>query len=431
MIVCSAPKITADAAAQRVAAIGGAVWLKSPSDDQGAVAFVACGPVETLRTNDLKLVEERWQHHRSLWATENPHCPIAVGFFSYELGKRLVGGRYAAQKASAWPEIELRFFDAVFVVCADGATHIIAVDSAAGERLASALVAPQTAHTDAELLSPFSPAEPDESFLHGVQRVQAYLAAGDAYQVNLARLIFAPVANKGLNAGLTLAQQLERDTPAPFGFWYGADQVSRRALVGNSPELFLRTTVDGAIETSPIKGTRPRGLDPLKTEQELANSVKDRAEHDMIVDLERNDLGRLCEIGSVEVVEHARVMTLPTVHHLVSTVRGQLRAKRPTLAEIFTATFPGGSITGAPKRRAMEIISELETCERGPYTGATGWLGAAGDIELAIAIRTAAIAQDQITLWVGGGIVIDSRPEDELEETNTKAQAFSRLWRPS
>jgi anthranilate/para-aminobenzoate synthase component I len=431
VIVCSAPKITAAAAAERVAALGGAVWLKSPGDNNEAVSFVACGPVETIRTNDLTLLQSRWAHHRSLWATDAPRCPIAIGYFSYELGKGLVGGKYAPQSSSGWPELELRFFDAVFESRTDGTTRILAVDAAAAERLTGTLAAPSKTKASAGLLSSFFPAEPETTFLQGVQRVQEFLSAGDAYQVNLARRILAAVANAGMSAGLVLAQQLERDTPAPFGIWYGPDHTNQRALVGNSPELFLRTTVDGVIETSPIKGTRPRDLDPLTATRELANSKKDRAEHDMIVDLERNDLGRLCEIGTVTVVEHARVMTLPTVHHLVSTVRGQLRKNRPTLAEIFTATFPGGSITGAPKRRAMEIISELETCERGPYTGATGWFGAAGDMELAIAIRTAAITANQMVLWVGGGIVIDSDPATELAETNTKAQAFSRLWQSS
>jgi para-aminobenzoate synthetase component I len=433
VIVCPAPQITAAQAAERVAATGGAVWIKSPASNQGAVSFVACGPFETLRTNDLALVDRRWQHHRARWNTAMPRCPVAIGFFSYELGKQLVGGTYTAQRTSSWPELELRFYDAVFEESADGKTRILAVDAAAGEKLAQTLSLPQSLRIDEELLAPFSPAETDEVFLGGVHRVQEYLSAGDAYQVNLARQIVAPVASAELNTGLRLAQQLDRDTPAPFGIWYGPTSNEQRALVGNSPELFLRTTVDGVIETSPIKGTRPRSLvgkgESLTAAQELETSEKDCAEHDMIVDLERNDLGRLCEIGSVKVVEHARLMTLPTVHHLVSTVRGQLRTARPTLAEMFVATFPGGSITGAPKRRAMEIISELESSERGPYTGATGWLGAAGDLELSIAIRTATIADGQMTLWVGGGVVFDSNPAAELAETNAKAQAFSRLWK--
>jgi len=277
----------------------------------------------------------------------------------------------------------------------------------------------------------------DDVFLRGVGRVHDYLAAGDCYQVNLARQLKASLHPEGLRTGLSLALQLEADAPAPFGLWYGPlhtdSHGAARALVGNSPECFLRVAVDGTIETSPIKGTRPRThdhdppTDPAA--KHLVTSEKDRAEHDMIVDLERNDLGRLCATGTVNVLEHARLMHLPTLHHLVSTVRGRLRSPRPSLTEILAATFPGGSITGAPKRRAMEIICELETCERGPYTGATGWLGAAGDLELAVAIRTAAVADGNMVLWVGGGIVIDSNATAELNETNTKAQAFSRLWR--
>jgi para-aminobenzoate synthetase component 1 len=158
----------------------------------------------------------------------------------------------------------------------------------------------------------------------------------------------------------------------------------------------------------------------------LVASPKDRAEHVMIVDLERNDLGRVCETGSVVVDGVARVLSLPTVHHLVSTVRGRLRAG-VGLAALLEATFPGGSITGAPKRRAMQIIDELEPVARGPYTGATGWLGVAGDVDLAVAIRTALVSGGRLSLSVGGGIVADSTPEDEWAETEVKAAAFARL----
>ena len=146
----------------------------------------------------------------------------------------------------------------------------------------------------------------------------------------------------------------------------------------------------------------------------------------MIVDLERNDLGRICQVGSVEVIDPMRGLVLPSVLHLVSTVRGRLRPG-VGFAEILRATFPGGSITGAPKRRAMEIIDELEPAQRGPYTGATGWLGAAGDFDLAVAIRTAWLVDESLSLWVGGGIVADSSPEAELAETEVKARAFASL----
>ena len=177
------------------------------------------------------------------------------------------------------------------------------------------------------------------------------------------------------------------------------------------------------VVTRPIKGTRPKrdGLD-----RELHDSAKDQAELNMIVDLERNDLGRVCEIGSVRVTRPREIESHPTVYHGAATIEGRLRSD-VGFVDLLRATFPGGSITGAPKIRAMEIIAELETAARGPYTGATGWLGAAGDLDLAIAIRTALVRDDRLTLWVGGGIVIDSSPEDELRETIAKAQAFARL----
>ncbi len=149
----------------------------------------------------------------------------------------------------------------------------------------------------------------------------------------------------------------------------------------------------------------------------------------MIVDLERNDLGRVCEVGSVQVKDLCQVLSLPTVHHLETKVQGQLR-REVGLAELLRATFPGGSVTGAPKIRAMEIIQELEPARRGPYTGATGWLGAAGDLDLAVAIRTAVIRDEWLTLWVGGGIVADSQPAAELAETWDKARAFSLALGP-
>ncbi len=200
-------------------------------------------------------------------------------------------------------------------------------------------------------------------------------------------------------------------------------------IVGNSPERFLSLSCDGAVETRPIKGTRPRGADAAADRAaavDLSAAAKDRAEHVMIVDLERNDLGRVCRPGSVEVASLMRVVSLPTVHHLISTVRGHLRPE-VGLGALLAATFPGGSVTGAPKRRAMQIIDELEPAPRGAYTGATGWLGAAGDLDLAIAIRTAVLRAGALELSVGGGIVVDSTPEAELAETEVKARAFAAL----
>jgi para-aminobenzoate synthetase component 1 len=269
--------------------------------------------------------------------------------------------------------------------------------------------------------------EPPDRHLAAVARALDYILAGDIYQVNLARRLgCAFPVRPGEAPGYSLYELLEDTAPAPHAIWL-SDGESGTALVGNSPERFLSRTAAGQVETWPIKGTRPRDLSDRSHRQaaDLLASAKDRAEHVMIVDLERSDLGRVCETGSVRVMDLCQVLTLPTVHHLVTKVRGQLRPK-VGLAELLRATFPGGSVTGAPKIRAMEIIAEIEPARRGPYTGATGWLGVAGDLDLAVTIRTALIRDQRLTLWVGGGIVADSEPAAELTETWDKAQAFSR-----
>jgi len=219
---------------------------------------------------------------------------------------------------------------------------------------------------------------------------------------------------------------LATTAPSPYGALLEADGVT---VISGSPERFLGTVGD-RIETRPIKGTRPRGASPAADRclaQELERSEKDRAEHLMIVDLERNDLGRVCEIGSVEVARMAALRSYSRVHHLVSSVQGTLRDPGDWLA-LLAATFPCGSITGAPKIRAMQIIEELEPVRRGVYTGAIGVFDAAGGIDLSVAIRTALARAGSLELALGGGIVADSDPDAELRETRDKGAAFAELW---
>lgn len=437
MICLPAPALSPGEAACALAARGGAVWSRTALRDhvEDVIHHVAAEPVRVVEGENVEALTHAWQQARAAWACGEANVPVAFGFLSYDLGKSFVGGRFSAQVASGWPGLEFRFYDAVLEVGPRGQPRILAQDAPAARRLAASLTAGTLAPPTQELLGPLAAAEAPGLFKAQVERVRGYLRAGDTYQVNLARRLEAPVNRLGLFAGLPLALALSQATPAPFGFWLGPQrQGPARALVGNSPERFLHMAPDRVLTTAPIKGTRPRSRESASQQASLEpeavalrTSLKDRAEHDMIVDLERNDLGRVCEVGSVRVREHARLLHLPTVHHLVSRVEGRLRAEL-NLADVLAATFPGGSITGAPKRRAMEIISELETHARGPYTGATGWLGAAGDFDLAIAIRTAALREDRLTLWVGGGIVIDSEPEAEFAETEAKAQAFARLW---
>jgi para-aminobenzoate synthetase component 1 len=421
-------------AARRAAVAPGAFWLTSPAPDEVGVArdLVGAAPVDVVRADaaaDLAPIERAWTAARAAWAASGappaPGIPAAVGWFSYDLGRAFIRLPARAAAEPAWPLAEVHFHDAVWVRTGDGAATIFACDEAAARRLADRLARPVP---DVPVrLGPLTADHPDGLFLEGVARVLEYLRAGDAYQVNLSRRLSAGCETGGAPP-IALATALRARAPAPHAaFIVAADGDG--ALVGNSPERFLALAPDGAIETRPIKGTRSRGDTPESDRAAaaaLATAAKDRAEHVMIVDLERNDLGRVCRTGSVEVVSVARVVALPTVFHMVSTVRGRLRPE-VGLSALLEATFPGGSITGAPKRRAMQIIDELEPAARGPYTGATGWLGAAGDLDLAIAIRTAVVRAGRLSLSVGGGVVADSTPEGELAETEVKARAFAAL----
>jgi para-aminobenzoate synthetase component 1 len=259
-----------------------------------------------------------------------------------------------------------------------------------------------------------------DAYTDGVERIQRYLAAGDVYQVNLSMRLRAPADGSALD----LYGALRAAQPVPFGAYV---DTGREQLLSNSPELFLRRRGE-RIETAPIKGTRPRGRTPVddaRLADELRSAAKDRAEHVMIVDLERNDLGRVCRTGSIRVERYAELASFRTLHHLVSTVAGSI-APAVTTGDLLHATFPGGSITGAPKIRAMEIIDEIERVPRGFYTGTLGWIDASGDLDLNVAIRTAIANDDGLAYHVGSGIVADSDPDREYAESILKAAAFLR-----
>ena len=255
-------------------------------------------------------------------------------------------------------------------------------------------------------------------FLAAVQRAQQYIRAGHIYQVNLSHRLASPT----LLSGWELFQRLLDVSPAPFAAYFDCGEFQ---IASSSPELFLRLSGSN-IQTRPIKGTRPRSNDPTRDAQlayELQTSPKELAELVMITDLLRNDLGRVCEFGSVQVPELARLERFAQVQHLVSTVEGRLR-KEVTHFAALASTFPGGSITGAPKFRAMEIIDELETVARGPYTGCHGYLGFNRESQLSISIRTAVKKDEHAYFHVGAGIVADSIPEAEYDETLAKAAGF-------
>ncbi|MBI3850491.1 MAG: aminodeoxychorismate synthase component I [Verrucomicrobia bacterium] len=255
-------------------------------------------------------------------------------------------------------------------------------------------------------------------FITAVERAQRYIRAGDIYQVNLSQRLAADCDLSGWEFFLRLSAV----SPAPFAAYLDCGEFQ---IASSSPELFLRLS-GPHIQTRPIKGTRPRSADPTRDAQltyELQTSPKEMAELVMITDLLRNDLGKVCEFGSVQVPELVRLERYPQVQHLVSTVEGRLRSDVTHFAA-FAACFPGGSITGAPKFRAMEIIDELEPVTRGPYTGALGYLGFNRESQLSIIIRSAVRREQQIFFNVGAGIVADSDAAAEYDETIAKASGF-------
>jgi len=257
-----------------------------------------------------------------------------------------------------------------------------------------------------------------QEYVDAVEKCRQYIINGDIFEVNLSQRFEAELAITPYE----LYRRLRQINPAPFACYLGFDEVT---VVSASPERFLRLHGDW-VETRPIKGTRPRGKTPKEDEaraKELVSSPKDRAENIMIVDLERNDLGRVCRFGTVRVTELAILEVFPTVFHLTSTVEGRLREGKSNI-DLLKATFPGGSITGAPKVRAMEIIDELEPTRRSVYTGNIGYLGFNGDLDLSIVIRTFLVKGKKAYFQAGGAVVYDSNPEAEYQETLDKARAL-------
>jgi para-aminobenzoate synthetase component 1 len=256
-------------------------------------------------------------------------------------------------------------------------------------------------------------------YLDAVRRVRDYIFAGDIFQANLSQRFEAPLHE----SPWAFYARLRSRNPAPFAAFLETPDAS---VISASPERFLHVDRHGFVETRPIKGTRPRGVGPehdAALGQALAESAKDRAENLMIVDLMRNDLSRVCAPRTVRVSELFSLERYATVHHLVSTVIGQLEPGHDAL-HLLRAAFPGGSITGAPKLRAMEIIAELEPSQRGVYCGSIGYWSVTGDLDTSIAIRTAIARNGRVYFSAGGGIVADSDPEQEYRETIDKARAL-------
>ncbi len=365
-----------------------------------------------------------------------PFVGGVVGYFSYDLCHFIERLPATAVDDFDLPECYLAFYDTIMAFDHfEGRAYLVSTGfpeleedkrkRRAEEKLKElkdrvlstperSLIQPSVAGAGLVLTSNFS----REQYLEAVAAAREYICAGDIFQVNLSQRFEADLTISPYE----LYQRLRRINPAPFASYLDFDGIS---VVGASPERFLKVRGD-RVETRPIKGTRPRGKTETEDSalaRELLSSVKDRAENVMIVDLERNDIGRVCRYGTVKVTELAILETYPTVFHLTSTVEGQLCPGKSRI-DLLKATFPGGSITGAPKVRAMEIIDELEPTRRSVYTGSIGYLSFGGDMDVNIVIRTILAKKGRAYFQVGGGIVYDSEPEAEYQETLDKARAL-------
>ncbi len=436
---------SADAAAiyAAIADLPWAVWLDSAG--MGRHDILCAQPAVTLVTRgmDTEITDASGVRH----ATEDPFALLreqlgdpadnlanipfaggALGYWSYDLARRTTGLRRQSAAADSVPDMAIGIYDWAIVLDHQRKTaHLVSQlrFDETEHRLPKILARLQ--RVAAQSAAPFSVQEEISSnltfqnYAAAFAQVQDYLQAGDCYQINLAQRFSAGATGDALVAYLGLRKL----SPAPYSAFLNLPQLQ---VLCASPERFLRVH-DGSVETRPIKGTRPRNSDQLLDRmlaEDLRSHPKDRAENLMIVDLLRNDLGKSCVPGSVRVPKLFEVESYASVHHLVSTVVGKLAAGRDAL-HVLRDCFPGGSVTGAPKLRAMQIIEQLEPHPRGIYCGAIGYVGFDGNMDSNIVIRTLVYTNGKIHCWAGGGIVADSEVAAEYQETLDKAGAMIEL----
>ncbi|MEQ1560529.1 MAG: aminodeoxychorismate synthase component I [Methyloglobulus sp.] len=424
-----------------------AVFIDSgyPHSDQGRYDIIAAEPVTTLVTHgDITRISRNGivthssedpfdlvQRELLTDTTKSQTTPLpfnggAIGYFAYDLARRLENLPEIAEDAEGIPEMMVGIYNwAVIVDHQQQQSFLVGYDcdECRWQQLLG-MFSQLPTHTDSTPFRVTSAVKANmdkATYTRAFQRIKHYLKEGDCYQVNLSQRFVADCEGNPWTA----YQLLRKINAAPFSAYLNFPDAQ---ILSSSPERFLKVA-QGAVETKPIKGTRPRKAYPasdwLQIDQ-LRNSAKDRAENLMIVDLLRNDLSKTCTTGSVKVPTLFAVESYATVHHLVSTVTGVLAHGKHAL-DLLKSCFPGGSITGAPKIRAMEIIEELELSRRGVYCGAIGYMGFDGNMDSNIAIRTLVHSKGTIRFWAGGGIVNDSNVEEEYQECFDKATALLKL----
>ncbi len=408
----------------------------------GRYSFISSNPFKTLKyknseKNPLDYLKSELNKYK---VENNTHLPFiggAVGYLSYDLGNYIENLPRSAKDDLNVYDLYFGLYNYVIVVDhLEDKTYIATpgLDEKKEEIIAlhiekkineaeiqgiNLICYEEKEVSPTKLSSNFT----KKGFEDSVEKVREYIKSGDIYQANLTQRF----SGKTTLSSYELYRDLRRVSPAPFGAYLNFEDFN---ILSNSPERFIKC-IDRKLETRPIKGTRPRGKnkeEDLKLQEELRNSEKDRAELLMIVDLERNDIGRISKIGSVKVPELFVIEPYANVNHLVATVVGELDDDKDAVDAI-KATFPGGSITGAPKIRAMEIIDELEPTQRNAYTGSIGYIGFNGDMDLNIAIRTIVKKEDDVYFQVGGGMTWGSDPSEEYQETLDKAQSIMKALR--
>ncbi|MFQ6571834.1 aminodeoxychorismate synthase component I [Pseudomonas sp. UM16] len=414
----------------------GAVLLDSarPTAERGRFDLLSAWPIHTLTPSATESGETYLQRLRAsleqLGRAELPDAidlPFAgglIGYLSYDFGRRLEHLPAVAMDDLGLADASLGLY--AWALISDHQLHTSqllfhpSLQVAERQRLISLFNSPAPVEqTWFTLQAPMRGDISAQTYRQAFDRVQQYIYAGDCYQINLTQRFRAPCQGDPWHA----YQALRRACPTPYsGFQLLADGS---ALLSFSPERFIRVS-NGQVETRPIKGTRPRGknaAEDARNAAELLDSRKDRAENLMIVDLLRNDLGRTCETGSVKVPELFSLESYPNVHHLVSSVTGRLAAGKDAL-NLIADSFPGGSITGAPKIRAMQIIDELEPSRRALYCGSLLYLDVRGEMDSSIAIRSLLVKDGQVCCWGGGAVVADSDWQAEYEESITKVKVL-------
>lgn len=424
----------------------------------GRYSFIAIDPFLTIKNKNSKtwvnevLVDSAnpfilLKEYLSLYKMENlAHLPPfqggAAGFFGYELFQHLEKITLQTIDDMDFPDMVIGFYDLIiafdellkkaWIISSGLPLQDIKARRLKAKKRASWLKkhiennknsSEEVKYSNTEkreIISNFTPS----GYLNAVEKVREYILDGDIFEANISQRFSVELAST--IPAYALYINLRKINPAPFSAYLNLDDT---IIASASPERFLKLT-GNKVETRPIKGTRKRSTDPIQDQflaEELFNSEKDKAENVMIVDLMRNDLSTVCIDGSIHVPQLCTVETYPAVHHLVSVVEGELMSCYDAI-DLLKATFPGGSVTGAPKIRAMEIIAELEPNCRGPYCGSIGYIGFNGDIDTSIIIRTFCIKNNTLIFQAGGAVVLDSDPTDEYEETLSKAAALRQAF---